>query len=556
MNNSEILIPATIDEMKALILKQAEKIKHLTEANKQLHIIINDLKLDIDGFRAAIYGQKSEQMKYYDKKIADRMDDYRNKFGETELSLFPEIDEENKLWNEAIKENLSNANGADSNSSETTTRKRRKNTDHSKYTKIFERLSHLEKKEVHYGNNQTSCEKCFSEDISELRTDINTKLEMQPGKLYLIEEHRHNYVCKNCNCFSQTKKPEKNSAGNLPGPNLLSHILYSRYCLCASYFRIENEMAAYGARIPRSLLSNWTKNLAHRSFKYLYEAIERNVFSGQVLLSDETTFKQKEKNGCKTKYMWAFSAPHTKNKFYTFGTRNSTVPLELMKKYQIVYLITDKYPGYGKIVIELKLIHCYCWAHLRRKFFDLLKIDIRYLDRIKYFVDAIDCILEKDKAIRAGPKSEITGNRLKIIQPAIDELFNSFKRFKEIHKVIPDKLKKAIDYALDDEQKFKNFLLHTDLEPTNNLSERNIRTFAILRKNHMFVNNHTGGETSAIMATIIKSAEAHGLNVLAYLTYIIENIDRIKLSEIDTLLPQNYVRFLANKPKQSIKSNQ
>jgi len=60
--------------------------------------------------------------------------------------------------------------------------------------------------------------------------------------------------------------------------------------------------------------------------------------------------------------------------FHYSPTRNSTVPLDLLKDFK-GFLQTDGYEEYSKAVAEYELTHVGCLAHIRRKFFDVLNSD-------------------------------------------------------------------------------------------------------------------------------------------------------------------------------------
>jgi len=113
----------------------------------------------------------------------------------------------------------------------------------------------------------------------------------------------------------------------------------------------------------------------------------------------------------------------------------------------------------------------------------------------------------------------------------------------------------AIEYLLKDPEEFKTFLLHPDIEPTNNISERNIRFITIGRNNWLFAGSERGGRTTAIVSSIVASARAHNLNTIDYLNHIIQNLPNAKMSEVVNFLPQNCLQFQA-KPHSEIKNQE
>jgi hypothetical protein len=55
------------------------------------------------------------------------------------------------------------------------------------------------------------------------------------------------------------------------------------------------------------------------------------------------------------------------------------------------------------------------------------------------------------------------------------------------------------------------------LKITNNRSERNVRPFAVGRKNWEFVGNERGGRAAAIFYSLISTCRARGIDVRDYL---------------------------------------
>ncbi|MGU9560583.1 IS66 family transposase, partial [Lactiplantibacillus pentosus] len=74
------------------------------------------------------------------------------------------------------------------------------------------------------------------------------------------------------------------------------------------------------------------------------------------------------------------------------------------------------------------------------------------------------------------------------------------------------KLGKAIAYALNHEDTFKNVLLDGRLVLSNNLAERAIKTLVIGRKNWLFSQSFEGAQSSAIILRLIETAKRNNLD--------------------------------------------
>jgi len=85
------------------------------------------------------------------------------------------------------------------------------------------------------------------------------------------------------------------------------------------------------------------------------------------------------------------------------------------------------------------------------------------------------------------------------------------------------------------------YLEHGFLELDNNTAERAMRPIAIGRKNYLFLGSETGGKSAAICYSLIETCKLNGINPQSWLTHALANIQDTKISDLDKLLPWNYV---------------
>ena len=82
----------------------------------------------------------------------------------------------------------------------------------------------------------------------------------------------------------------------------------------------------------------------------------------------------------------------------------------------------------------------------------------------------------------------------------------------------------AIDYALERWAGLTLFLEDGRLEPDTNVVERSIRPISIGKKNNLFCGDEGGGETWAILASLLNTAKLHGVDPETYLADILERM--------------------------------
>lgn len=126
-----------------------------------------------------------------------------------------------------------------------------------------------------------------------------------------------------------------------------------------------------------------------------------------------------------------------------------------------------------------------CWAHVRRKFFEISGNN----GKAKKAVEYCDQIFRFEKTIKELSPEQRQKQRQLIIKPVIEEFFKWLESFY----VMKGKLQTAVMYALNQKVELLRFLDDGNLEASNNLAEQAIRPIAIGRKNYLF-NQYEGCE--------------------------------------------------------------
>jgi transposase len=101
-------------------------------------------------------------------------------------------------------------------------------------------------------------------------------------------------------------------------------------------------------------------------------------------------------------------------------------------------------------------------------------------------------------------------------------------------------LAKAIRYALTRMKKLRPYLDQRVLEADNNCAQRAMKPIAIGRKNFLFVGSQGGGNSAAIVYTLIETAKMNGVNPQAWLTWVLGRIADQKMTRLDELMPWRY----------------
>ena len=109
----------------------------------------------------------------------------------------------------------------------------------------------------------------------------------------------------------------------------------------------------------------------------------------------------------------------------------------------------------------------------------------------------------------------ISIKRLEKVKPVLDEMF---AYLESITVSSSCDLGKAVNYALNEKKYLYTFLENGDIPVDNNRAENAIRPFTVGRKNRLFNNTSSGAEASAILYSLISTAQANGIDAEKYLT--------------------------------------
>ena len=76
------------------------------------------------------------------------------------------------------------------------------------------------------------------------------------------------------------------------------------------------------------------------------------------------------------------------------------------------------------------------------------------------------------------------------------------------------------------------------LEIDSNLVENAIRPLALGRKNYLFAGSHDAAKNIGMFYSFFATCKNHNIDPQKWLTYVINNINNTKSSQIRNLLPQ------------------
>jgi transposase len=408
--------------------------------------------------------------------------------------------------------------------------------------------AHLPRIEVVVDIDDKSCPCCRSE-LHRIGEDKSERLDMVPAQFRVLVTCRPKYACRCCeDGVMQAPAPARLIEGGLPTEATIAQVLVSKYADHLPLYRQAKIYARQGINLDRSTLADWVGHAAFH-LRPLHERLLVKLRQRPKLFADETTMPVLDpgRGRTKTGQLWAYAADDRPwggadppGVAYVYAPdRKAERPIAHLAGFKGI-LQVDGYAGYGKLAERGEVHLAFCWAHVRRNFYELATpgpgpIASETLKRIAEFY-----AIEKDISGRSAEERRLI--RQQKSQPLADT-FEQWLRAKLALISQKGKLAEAIRYALTRWEGLTRFINDGRIELDNNAVERSIRPIALNRKNALFAGSDGGAEHWAVIASLIETCKLNDIDPLAYLTDVLTRIvNGHSNSEIDQLLPWAYHR--------------
>lgn len=505
-----------------------------------------------------LYGQKSEgitaRQTHLNYEAAQEdlaqleqiRDDYLSGLSKDELAKLPAVDrtEAETLINEAeLKAGKEITDELPASATDQPKKIKR-----AKYTVIPDNLE--VKTQVHEPLTTVCDCGCQMKRIGEDKQD---KLGIIPKQFY-IERHIYpKWVCRECDIIHQAATPKQIINKSIATPELLAHILISKYADHQPLYRQNIIYQRSGVTIPDATMADWVGRCGV-ALEPLVSRLHELLLSEPILHADETPvsiMKNHVKVGSKSLkkgYVWAYLTPQhnsLKAVVYDFAeSRRNEHPKAFLDKWR-GKLVCDDYSGY-KFLFHQGVTEIGCLAHARRKFHELhitgqsiVSIEALTLFRQLYAVEReIDERFEKNTPPIPRDPQIVRQIRQDKAKPIADKLHQWLQEKRQLTTKNAS-ISKAMDYCLKRWQALTQYLDDGRLPIDNNWAENQMRPWALGRKNWLFAGSLRSGQRAANIMSIIQSARLNGLDVSAYLTDVLRRLPTQE--DLDELLPHRWV---------------
>jgi transposase len=202
------------------------------------------------------------------------------------------------------------------------------------------------------------------------------------------------------------------------------------------------------------------------------------------------------------------------------------------------HLQTDAYVAYESVVLKSagRIIPVGCWAHARRKFFDARLSQPR---EAHYVLGLIRQLYDIEDEIRLQGPDERKAVRQERSVPVLDRLM-AYLREQKDGALPKSQYGQAIAYVLNRPDEMRRYTEDGRLKIDNNTSEQTLRLVAIGRKNWMFLGSDQGGETAAILFSILANAKRYLIEPFAYVRALLVAMSSDEV-DLESLLPDVWI---------------
>jgi len=443
-----------------------------------------------------------------------------------------------------------------------------------------ERYENLPEKvrEVELSEAERKCS-CCGEQRLRIGEERHTRIEYKPAEVWRETTVQGKYACPFCPRQGVQTAPVEPPAvpRSMMGTGLMSAVVVNKYCHHLPLYRQEAVFAATGLSLSRSVMCDGAR-LAADAVLPLWNLLRKEVRSmapppeWRVVQTDDTPAKVLRPGSGRTKEarMWLYmghgSDPERERKYAVFEYTESRAgrwPREWFGDYE-GNVQADAYAGYDKLFLTGRVTEFGCMAHARRKFVDALELDrktclgvlvmIRELYAVEHAAErkALAVATERGEAL---PRTEQCAIRRAIRQeqatPVLGRLRTRLDELSTSPRVLPKSpLGEAVQYARNNWNALSRYVDNGAVEIDNNAVERMLRPIAVGRKNWVFLGSDHGGETAAILFSVLGSADfdlaqprrLHEIEPWAYMRAMLERVPRVKSeAELAELLPDRWI---------------
>ena len=388
-----------------------------------------------------------------------------------------------------------------------------------------------------------ACPSCGGR-LRRIGEDITETLDYVPGRFKVIRHIREKLSCRTCDTVVAAPAPDPAIARGRAGAGLLAHIVVCKYDDHLPLYRQAEIFAREGVRLETSTLSGWVGATA-AALQPLVDALAGAVMASDTLYVDDTPVPvlAPGTGTTRTGRIWTYvrdERPFAGERppaalFFYSPDRKGQHPSDHLKEFSGI-LHADGYAGFNELFAGNRVAEAACWAHVRRKFFDVHAATGSPIAREA--LDRIGQLYRVEEIIHGALPDDRRRERQQKSKPIAEALW---AWAEETARKLSRKsgLAAAFRYMRSRWTALIRCFDNGRLALDNNPAERALRCVAIGRKNYLFAGSDAGGRRAAALYSLIETAKLNGLNPQAYIADVPARIGDHPARRIGDLLPWN-----------------
>jgi transposase len=357
---------------------------------------------------------------------------------------------------------------------------------------------------------------------------VSERLDVVRARFRVIVTRRPKYAYRNRDGVIQALAPAHIIESGIPTEALLAQIAVSKYADGLPLYRQQAIYARDQVELDRSLMAQWMGKVGFE-LQPLADYLLERIKQGERVFADETTLPTLAPGSGKTQKAWLWAYARDDRPFggagppmvaYRFeDSRSGDCVARHLKGYTGI-LQVDGYSAYTRLAKtgtgsgNETVTLAGCWAHLRRRFYEL---HIHGSSRLAtQTVTAMAALWKIEGDIRGLAPPARMAARQQRSATLVAQLFDLWEM--ELPRISgKSKLAEAIRYATSRRKVLECILTDGRVEIDSNIVERAIRPQTITRKNALFAGSDGGGRTWATIATLLQTAKMNDADPQAWL---------------------------------------
>lgn len=381
--------------------------------------------------------------------------------------------------------------------------------------------------------------------LQQIGQDVSEVLDYVPGSFKVIRHIRPKFACRQCHTVTQEPAPSRPINRCLAGAGLLAQILVSKYCDHLPLYRQSQMYARAGVHIERSTQCDWVAGCA-TLLEPLVQSLHKYVLGAYKVHTDDTPVPVLSPGRGKTKTarLWvyarddrAWADPSPAAVWYQYSeNRKGENPKRHLGGFAGV-LQADAYAGYDKLFADGRIIEAACWAHCRRKFYDVHERQEHASGTLAHqALQRIGALYAIEQAVRGHSAERRRLHRQTHAKPLLLQLQRWLNEsLSQLSAKSP--MAAAIGYALSNWRALNVYVEDGRIEIDNNTAERALRGVVLGRKNYLHFGADSGGSRAAVIYSLVGTCKLNGVDPYAYLRHVLERIADHPINRVAELLP-------------------